>query len=77
MALPPPLAPPPHTQSILVEVDLASGKEVRRLPDIGVKSHGLVFWEHFIVGLNSDEGQLIRVQPDKGTWERLWSVSCG
>lgn len=74
---------------MLVEIDLGSGLQTRRVPSVGLKSHGLVQWRNYIVSLDSDNGALMLIDPrlfptrndssidsnheNKVTW-RLWSV---
>ncbi|PSC71222.1 green algal specific Aspartyl Asparaginyl beta-hydroxylase [Micractinium conductrix] len=61
--------------SELVEVDLASGRELRRLPGVGQKAHGLVFWQaNAIIALDSDGGALVKVDTGSGKVEQLWEL---
>lgn len=63
--------------------------QTRRVPGVGLKSHGVVQWRNYIVSLDSDNGSLMLIDPrlfptrnqsdaasaykSKLTW-RLWSV---
>lgn len=61
-------------QSQVVQVDLSTGKEVRRFRDIGSNSHGLVSWQNMFVMLSSKETTLILMNPADGNVEHIWSV---
>jgi len=58
--------------SILAEIDLNTGREIRRLQNIGDKSHGAVQWRGFIISLNSDNASLMKVDTTTGRTEQLW-----
>ena len=58
--------------SILAEIDLDTGRELRRLQNIGDKSHGAVQWRGFIISLNSDNAALMKVNTKNGRTEQLW-----
>jgi hypothetical protein len=58
--------------SILAEIDLETGRELRRLPNIGDKSHGAVQWRGSIISLNSDKAALMKVNTKTGRTEQLW-----
>jgi Aspartyl/Asparaginyl beta-hydroxylase len=58
--------------SILAEIDLETGREIRRLPNIGDKSHGAVQWRGSIISLNSDNAALMKVDTATGRTEQLW-----
>ncbi|KAG7669900.1 hypothetical protein KSW81_008044 [Nannochloris sp. 'desiccata'] len=58
--------------SILAEIDLDAGREIRRLPNIGDKSHGAVQWRGSIISLNSDNAALMKVNTETGRTEQLW-----
>lgn len=61
-------------QSQIVQVDLASGQEVKRFRDIGINSHGLVAWQGMFVMLSSKETSLMVLNPADGSVEYVWSV---
>jgi len=50
-------------KSLLVQVDMDTGKWQRELTEVGYKTHGCVFWRNKMVMLNSGEGELILVDP--------------
>lgn len=52
----------PGLQSVLAEVDLGSGEITRHVEGVGTKSHGLVFWDRFILVLDSEGGALLQVR---------------
>jgi len=59
--------------SELALVDVRTGRELRpRLRRVGVKSHGCVPYDGKFVMLNSGEGQLILVDPERDDFEVLW-----
>lgn len=58
----------------MVEIDLATGKEVRRLSNVGLKSHGAVLWRGVMISLDSDNGALMQVDLSSGTTHRLWKA---
>lgn len=60
-------------QSILAEIDLATGTIVRRIHNVGVKSHGAVQWRNFIIALNSDEASLIKIDARISETTTLWT----
>ena len=64
-----------RVQSILVEVDLVSGTELRRLPNIGFKSHGAVFWRDGLIALDSDNAALMHVDLSTGATAHLWTCA--
>lgn len=57
-----------------LQIDLASGTEVKRLPGVGTKAHGLVFWERWVVALDSDAAALVKIDPANGDVQKLWQV---
>jgi hypothetical protein len=61
--------------SILAEIDLETGREIRRLQNIGDKSHGAVQWRGSIISLNSDNASLMKVDTKTGRTEQLWQDS--
>ena len=61
--------------SILAEIDLETGREIRRLSNIGEKSHGVVQWRGSIISLNSENAALMKVDPETGRTEQLWQDS--
>ena len=61
-------------QSMLAQVHLAEGKVVRRIPDIGVNSHGLVGWRGLFVMLSSKETRLVTVNPETEEVLTIWQV---
>lgn len=61
------------------QVDLASGKELRRIGGIGSKAHGLTFWQNKVLTLDSMGGALVAVDTSKDRAssdhvEKLWQV---
>lgn len=61
-------------QSQVVQVELSSGKVVKRLRDVGNNSHGLVSWQGRFVMLSSKETSLIIMNPEDGSVQYIWSV---
>lgn len=60
-------------QSILVEVDLSTGKEVKRLTSIGLKSHGLVLHgDNTALVLDSERAMLVQVNLIDGQVSVVW-----
>ena len=55
-------------------MDLKARKVVRRFSGIGTKSHGLVAWRGSLLVLDSEGGQLLRVNPNNGTSTALYQV---
>ncbi len=60
-------------------MDLASGKELRRIGGIGSKAHGLTFWQNKVLTLDSEGGALVAVDTSKDPAsndhvEKLWQV---
>jgi hypothetical protein len=64
-------------QSLLAQVDLRSGKVTRRIPKIGVNSHGLVLWRSLFVMLSSMETALITVDPETEKVSTVWQGQSG
>lgn len=60
--------------SSLAEIDLKSGKVLRRIEGVGQQAHGLVFWDVFAVLLDSQGGRLLRVNPRTSEVATLWEV---
>ena len=65
--------------SVLAEVDLESGKVVRRLENIGLKSHGAVQWrdKDTLVILDSDHASIAIVDLRDGSHQTLWTAEEG
>jgi hypothetical protein len=59
----------------LPQIDLVTGKEEVRLPNVGVKAHGLVHWGSGMLVLDSNGGALSMVDPTAGAVTQLWHVS--
>ncbi|KAL4859265.1 hypothetical protein ACK3TF_001013 [Chlorella vulgaris] len=60
--------------SLLVQIDLVTGKEEVRLPNVGVKAHGLVHWGSGMLVLDSNGGALSLVDPTAGSVTQLWHL---
>lgn len=61
--------------SILAKIDLTTGTVVRRIPNVGIKSHGAVqLDEDYILFLDSDRASLARINLATEDIETLFSV---
>lgn len=61
-------------QSLVAQVDLASGEVVRKIESVGVNSHGLVAWRGRFVMLSSKETRLVTMEPDAPAHARVTTI---
>lgn len=61
-------------QSLLAQIDIESGRIVRRIRNVGVNCHGLVAWQGQFVMLSSKNTALVTVDPDTEEVTTLWQV---
>ena len=61
-------------QSEVARVDLAAGRVVHRFLGLGIKSHCIVSWRDSLLMLDSDTGDLIKVNPADGSYTTLYTV---
>ena len=59
----------------MAEIDLETGRELRRFSNVGLKSHGAVQWRDSFIALDSDNAALMRVDPVTGQTTRLWAAA--
>lgn len=58
-------------------MDLAEAKELARITGVGDRAQGLVFWDRYILTLDSRGGALVRADPVNGETSKLWQVGWG
>lgn len=59
------------------QVDLGEAKELARISGVGDRAQGLVFWDRYILTLDSGGGALVRADPVSGDTAKLWQVGSG
>lgn len=60
--------------SDIVQVDLGEAKELARISGVGDRAQGLVFWDRYILTLDSGGGALVRADPVSGDTAKLWQA---
>ncbi|PRW60120.1 serine threonine- phosphatase 6 regulatory ankyrin repeat subunit B-like [Chlorella sorokiniana] len=60
--------------SDIVQVDLGEAKELARISGVGDRAQGLVFWDRYILTLDSGGGALVRADPVNGETAKLWQA---